>query len=558
MALVAGFAACGDEFTSGANPGGGGASATSTGTSTVAGSGGSGGSTTGLLPCTPSEMGPCYEGAPGTEAEGVCRLGQGVCNQAGDGWESCDGQILPLSESCLTPFDENCDGAIDEHCAEWGVHIPVGAYQDPSALALGPDGDIAIGGLLRGVVEFAPGDELDCSAGSGNWAYVARLAADGAKKWARCLGGFDQYAQVDSLSFDAAGDVYISGNYRGTIDFGGFTEGSAGEENGFFAKLSGADGATAWYEVWGANATSNYDAAGGEAALVDPDGNPVFVLDYPGAPISVGGLSLGNLGTQRHISVMELDAAGAVRWNREIGGTHFLSEPRAALEPSGDVILATSFWGNPTIGGTPIGMPGAQSDLALLRFADDTGDPSVVAELAAPGQLRSRSVVANGTHIAVTGWFTGEFDAGDGPVDPPGDTDGFVAVFDAVSGAHLWSRIVASSESGTDQRIHQAAFGPDGELYIVAGLEGQLEIDGELLVPGASVPDSNPILLKLAAATGSVQWHRYFVAADDADFGALAFEADDRLLVFGDAEGPIDLGVLTPSEDGLFLLRLDP
>ena len=57
----------------------------------------------------------CYEGALGTEGQGVCRGGEQICIDEQLG--TCQGQITPNQEICGTSEDEDCDGDIDEDCS---------------------------------------------------------------------------------------------------------------------------------------------------------------------------------------------------------------------------------------------------------------------------------------------------------------------------------------------------------------------------------------------------------------------------------------------------------
>ncbi len=67
--------------------------------------------------CTPGAYQACpYSGPVGTEGQGRCRAGRRQCNVAGTEWSTCQGEVLPVAESCTTPFDDNCDGSVNEGC----------------------------------------------------------------------------------------------------------------------------------------------------------------------------------------------------------------------------------------------------------------------------------------------------------------------------------------------------------------------------------------------------------------------------------------------------------
>lgn len=65
--------------------------------------------------CNPGAVEPCsYGGPPGTEDVGLCQAGASMCNATGTALSGCQGEVLPLTETCTTPFDDDCDGEANE------------------------------------------------------------------------------------------------------------------------------------------------------------------------------------------------------------------------------------------------------------------------------------------------------------------------------------------------------------------------------------------------------------------------------------------------------------
>ncbi|MEZ4441324.1 MAG: MopE-related protein, partial [Polyangiaceae bacterium] len=67
-------------------------------------------------PCAPGEPSPCYTGPLGTAGVGVCSAGVQVCEPSGLGYGPCEGEVLPVAESCATLEDDDCDGGANEGC----------------------------------------------------------------------------------------------------------------------------------------------------------------------------------------------------------------------------------------------------------------------------------------------------------------------------------------------------------------------------------------------------------------------------------------------------------
>ncbi|WP_437303155.1 fibrinogen-like YCDxxxxGGGW domain-containing protein [Sorangium sp. So ce388] len=86
------------------------ASASSAGEGGAGGGGGGG-------PCDPGSQDDCYSGPPGTLNRGACHSGVRTCDEAGNGYGPCAGEVVPTPDRCDTAEDEDCDGEVNEGCA---------------------------------------------------------------------------------------------------------------------------------------------------------------------------------------------------------------------------------------------------------------------------------------------------------------------------------------------------------------------------------------------------------------------------------------------------------
>ncbi len=62
--------------------------------------------------CKQGEVRDCYTGQMDTMGVGPCVGGEQTCNASGQ-WGNCEGQVIPVAESCGDSVDNNCDGAVD-------------------------------------------------------------------------------------------------------------------------------------------------------------------------------------------------------------------------------------------------------------------------------------------------------------------------------------------------------------------------------------------------------------------------------------------------------------
>lgn len=63
--------------------------------------------------CSPGDSRACYTGAMGTENVGPCTGGMQSCTSAGQ-WGDCQGEVVPVGETCGDNIDNNCNGMTDE------------------------------------------------------------------------------------------------------------------------------------------------------------------------------------------------------------------------------------------------------------------------------------------------------------------------------------------------------------------------------------------------------------------------------------------------------------
>ncbi len=118
-------------------------------------------------------------------------------------------------------------------------------YDDWRASAIDPAGNVIAVGSFSGTIDFDPGVGVFnmTSTAGGDDIFVMKLTPAGAFVWARKVGtATDEYAT--DVIVDAASNVYITGGYKGTVDFdpgAGITNLiSAGNNDAFVWKLNSA------------------------------------------------------------------------------------------------------------------------------------------------------------------------------------------------------------------------------------------------------------------------------------------------------------------------------
>jgi hypothetical protein len=164
--------------------------------------------------------------------------------------------------------------------------------------------------------------------------FVAKFSSSGTHLWSKRFGGTSNDFP-GGIAVDGAGDVAISGRFQGTINFGGGNLTSAGGEDAYLAKLSGVSGGHVWSKRFGG--TSNDNAAG-----VDTDGSGNVVVtgsysdsvDFGGGPLTSNTLD---------VFVAKYSPSGAHIWSRRYGDFNYQYGAGVAAAPNGNVTVTGYF-----------------------------------------------------------------------------------------------------------------------------------------------------------------------------------------------------------------------
>ncbi|MCK5797376.1 MAG: hypothetical protein KAI47_09345 [Deltaproteobacteria bacterium] len=217
------------------------------------------------------------------------------------------------------------------------------------AIAVDPSGNVALTGGFVGSVDLGggplkganipPGDTTDI--------FVASFTPDGAHRWSERFGDWDDDIGY-GVTADGKGNVTITGYFQRSIDFGGGSLSSAGKADIFVASF-GPKGSHRWSKGWGSKGwdyafglatdrDGNVFLTGGFHETIDWGGGPrtslgnedIFIASYgpAGSPRwsrSFGGISEDNgirLAVDSHGVVTLI---GRFRETADLGGTTLLS-----------------------------------------------------------------------------------------------------------------------------------------------------------------------------------------------------------------------------------------
>ena len=227
----------------------------------------------------------------------------------------------------------------------WAKSVGETSYDYGYSIAVDVLGNVYTTGYFSGTVDFDPGaGTVNLTSQGGIDIFIQKLDALGDLVWAKSVGGTGN-DNGRSIAVDAQGNVYTTGDFRGTVDFdpgaGIVNLTSQGGSDIFIQKLD-ALGDLVWVKSMGGNSTDF-----GESIAVDSQGNVYTTGDFRGIVDFDPGAGTTNLTSQGEIDffIQKLDALGNLVWAKSVGGTSNDGGNSIAVDAQGNVYTTGYFWG---------------------------------------------------------------------------------------------------------------------------------------------------------------------------------------------------------------------
>jgi hypothetical protein len=352
--------------------------------------------------------------------------------------------------------------------------------------AIDNSGNVYITGRFTGTVDFDPGAGTANLTSAGNTdIFIAKYDALGNYVYAKRMGDVNSQ-EGRSITVDASGNAYVTGNFSGSVDFdpgnGTVNLTTTGGLDIFFAKYD-ASGNYVYAKGMGSTFGPDY----GEDITVDASGNVYItgsfygIVDFdPGA----GTVNLTSAGGN-DIFLAKYDALGNYVYANRMGGSSEDGCSGIALDGSNNAYITGNFQStadfDPGAGTANLTSAGA-SDIFLAKY-DASGNYLYAKRMGGTNSDVSNSIAIDASGNAhITGYHNGtaDFDPGAGTVNLTtfaGHYNIFLAKYDA-SGNYVY----AKSMGGTSNESYGYSIATDasGNAYITGNFQGTTDFD-----PGA-------------------------------------------------------------------------
>lgn len=177
-------------------------------------------------------------------------------------------------------------------------------------------GNIISTGYFSGTTTFAAGITLTSSSIGIPDIYITKSNSSGQVIWTKKAGGMGSDRAL-SVACDQNGNIYITGYFYGTANFGSITLSSvSGSQDGFIAKLD-ANGNFLWAEAFGGTLSQ-----WGNSIVVDANNNPVVTGQFQGTT-NFSGMNLTSMinpltsFSSFDIFVAKYNPGGGLNWVRQ-------------------------------------------------------------------------------------------------------------------------------------------------------------------------------------------------------------------------------------------------
>ncbi len=494
--------------------------------------------------------GACGDGGSGAGGTGGTGGAGATGGQGGDGLQDFVTSVSSSSSSSSSSgggvdAGPKCD-APDPNGGTTAFAAAYGDAQGQSGVSVSADkaGNLLLAGAFKGAMVLGG---VTLTSGGQEDAFLAKLAPSGQAIWAKRFGD-GQNQSATGIAADADGNVYVTGIFIGTVNFGGtnLTSDTNFFQDVFLAKFS-PDGTHLWSKKFG---DSNIQYA--RALAVDSVGN-VVISGYFQQQVDFGGGVLTATGSAFDVFVAKFNTGGQHLWSKRYGNEADQQARSLAVDGSGNVYVAGDAAGSIDFGGGSITATGNPS--AFVAKLDGQGTQLWAKTSNGTGKASANAVAVTSTGtVALAGQFQGTFDLGGDPLSNIDVDDAFVTLLSA-SGAHTYT---LGFGDPTFQRADGVAFAPNGDVLLAGAFTGALDLGGG---PIMSAEGFDMFLGRFAATDGCLVWGRSYGGPAVQSPQALVFDAvSGNAVLTGSFGGTVDfgLGPVTAAGDDAFLLSVKP
>ena len=346
---------------------------------------------------------------------------------------------------------------------DWAWGFGSAGNEFANGVAIDGSGNVYVTGQFTNTVDFDPSGSTANLTSAGNTdAFVAKYDSAGAYLWAIPIGGTG-YDYGYAIALDGSGNVYIAGQFAGTVDFdpsGASTTRTASGADAFVAAYTTA-GAFAWVQSVGGSSNDR-----GRAVVVN--GTAVYAAgEFMGTGVDFDPSAApdphSSAGSQ-DVFLWKLDTGGVFSWARTVGAAQSDVAYGVATNSGGTEVYVTGQF-TATVDFDPSGSTASfasagGTDAFVWNMHADGSYGWTATAGAASGDVGYGVAVDGSGNVLSTGYFNGTAD-----FDPSGATSNLVSA--GSTDLFVW-RLTSAGALSWARRLGSTG----GEIGVGIGVDG--------------------------------------------------------------------------------------
>ena len=404
-----------------------------------------------------------------------------------------------------------------------------GLDTDAAGVAIDSSDNIYITGTSQGTNLFGK----NATSGTTDDIFVAKLNPSGVVQWVYTAGGTGR-DRGRKIALDSSGNIYVTGYYWSTVDFGGGNVTSNGNWDAFLLKLD-SSGTFQWVKSYGSNSGNDL----GRDVAIDSNDNIYMLGTYRGT-VDFGAGDV--VATDADIFLIKFNSSGVVQWVYTAGGTGFDDSRALALDSNDNPYITGSYSNTVNFGGGNITAANT-NDLFILKLnSSGTYQDIYTSNIDTTTKGKGLFVDSSG-NIYATGTFQNTVNFGGGNITSSG-MDIYLLKLNS-SFAFQWVKRFASGNGASGQALGLAVtVDDDGNVYSGGQIGGSYNLGGQSVVSGSN----NDVYIVKHDSSGTFQWSKTFggsVGGDGTDKAQdIVIDSNDFIITVGQAKGSTDFSTV--------------
>ncbi|RPI19275.1 MAG: T9SS C-terminal target domain-containing protein [Ignavibacteriae bacterium] len=378
--------------------------------------------------------------------------------------------------------------------------------------------------------------------------YVAKYSSTGNLLWVKQAGSTSQYGHIVGRAVDvnSNGDVFVTGDYDSTINFGsGLSISANGHASDIFVAKYNSSGLIQWVISCGGTEHDFVDDI-----IVDESGNSFITGQFYGNA-QFGPFNLVS-GGWADVFLAKLNFSGNFQWAKKGGGSNFDAAYGSAFDNSGNLIITGTFTSSALFGSISFTANGAAA--FILKY-DNNGNAlsGLQSSGNTDGVWPTDIAVSASNEIYICGFYYQNIQFGTINLFSAGINDCFIA---KINTALNWEW--AKSGGGTNYDYFEAlSLLENGNVYTVGSFSSTANFNGINLVSSGNTD----IVFAGYESNGNIAW-AIRTGNTGIDHGnGISIASNNYIFFTGEFSGntifPPNIQLTSNGEEDSFLARLD-